>query len=198
MVFDFVFWGLGFLRLGTAGLTAQAVGAGDPAAERGDAAARAAAGAGAGPRWWWCCRGPSPAIAFAALGATPAVTAAARGYYDIRVWSAPFALVNYVVLGAVIGRGRTDLGLALQVLINLSNIALNVALVAGVGLGVRGSAFGTLLAEASAPRPASSCWRGCSGGCTAGSRSTGRACATARRWRACWASTATSWCARPR
>ena len=71
------------------------------------------------------------------------MTAAARAYYDIRIWSAPFALLNYVVLGAVIGRGRTDLGLLLQVLINLSNIALNVTLVAGFGYGVRGSAFGT-------------------------------------------------------
>ena len=75
------------------------------------------------------------------------MTEAARGYFDIRIWSAPFALLNYVVLGAVIGRGRTDVGLVLQVVINLTNIALNVGLVMGFGLGVRGSATGTLLSE---------------------------------------------------
>ncbi len=90
---------------------------------------------------------PIAAIAFAALDATPTVTEAARGYFDIRIWSAPFALLNYVVLGAVIGRGRTDLGLVLQVFINLTNVALNVSLVMGFGLGVRGSATGTLIAE---------------------------------------------------
>ncbi len=90
---------------------------------------------------------PIAAIAFTALDATPAVTQAARSYFDIRIWSAPFALLNYVVLGAVIGRGRTDLGLVLQVFINLTNVALNVGLVIGFGLGVRGSATGTLVAE---------------------------------------------------
>ncbi len=146
VIFDFVFWGLGFLRMGTAGLTAQAVGAGDLAAERATLLRALLLALGLGTLLIALQR-PIASVAFAALGATPAVTAAARSYYDIRIWSAPFALTNYVVLGAVIGRGRTDLGLVLQVLINLSNIALNVALVAGAGLGVRGSAVGTLLAE---------------------------------------------------
>lgn len=146
VIFDFVFWALGFLRLGTAGITAQAVGAGDVAEERATLL-RSLLLALALAALVLALQKPIAAIAFAALDATPAVTAAARAYYDIRIWSAPFALVNYVVLGAVIGRGRTDIGLMLQVLINLGNIALNVALVAGFGLGVRGSAFGTLSAE---------------------------------------------------
>ncbi len=87
-------------------------------------------------------------VAFAAMDATPAVTEAARRYFDIRIWAAPFTLVNYVVLGALIGRGRTDIGLVLQILINLTNVAFNVILVTAFGLGVRGSAFGTLGAEA--------------------------------------------------
>jgi MATE family multidrug resistance protein len=57
--------------------------------------------------------------------------------------------VNYAVLGALTGRGRTDFALALQVFINLLNIALNVTLVYGFSLGVRGSAAGTLVAEIS-------------------------------------------------
>ena len=146
VIFDFVFWGLGFLRLGTAGMTAQAVGAGDRDEERATLV-RALLLAVALGLLVILLQKPIAAIAFAALGATPEVTAAARGYYDIRIWSAPFALVNYVVLGAVIGRGRTDIGLLLQVLINLGNIVLNVTLVAGLGLGVRGSATGTLVAE---------------------------------------------------
>ena len=147
VVFDFVFWALGFLRLGTAGLTAQAIGAGDVEEERATLL-RALLLALALAVLVILLREPIAWIAFAALDASPAVTEAARGYYDIRIWSAPFALLNYVVLGAVIGRGRTDLGLALQVFINLSNIALNVTLVLGFGLGVRGSAAGTLVAEA--------------------------------------------------
>ena len=86
-------------------------------------------------------------IAFAALGASPEVTEAARIYYDIRIWSAPFAFATYAILGALIGRGRTDLGLSLQIAINLVNIALNVLLVYGFGLGIFGSGLGTLIAE---------------------------------------------------
>jgi MATE family multidrug resistance protein len=86
-------------------------------------------------------------IAFAALGASPEVTEAARVYYDIRIWSAPFAFATYAILGALIGRGRTDIGLSLQIAINVANIALNVVLVYGFGLGIFGSGLGTLVAE---------------------------------------------------
>ena len=146
VIFDFLFWGFGFLRQGTAGMTAQAVGAGDREEQRATLL-RALLLALALGVLLIALQSPIAAIAFAALDATPAVTEAARGYFDIRIWSAPFALLNYVVLGAVIGRGRTDVGLVLQVVINLTNIALNVGLVMGFGLGVRGSATGTFLSE---------------------------------------------------
>ena len=146
VIFDFVFWGFGFLRLGTAGLTAQAVGAGDLGEQQATTARALVLAVGLGAALI-ALQVPIAWLAFSAMSASPAVTEAARAYYDIRIWSAPFALVNYVVLGSLTGRGRTDLGLALQVLINVSNIVLNLWLVAGVGLGVRGSALGTVTAE---------------------------------------------------
>ena len=147
VIFDFIFWALGFLRLGTAGLTAQAVGAGD-ADEQRATVFRALILATVLAIGVIALQMPIARVAFWAMDATPAVTEAARSYFDIRIWSAPFALVNYVVLGAVIGRGRTDIGLGLQIFVNLINIAFNVTLVIGFGLGVRGSASGTLAAEA--------------------------------------------------
>ncbi len=75
--------------------------------------------------------------AFALVGASDAVTQAAWAYYDVRIWSAPFAFANFSILGSVIGRGRTDLGLLLQVTINLLNIVLTLIFV-GLGLGVTG------------------------------------------------------------
>ncbi len=77
----------------------------------------------------------------------PEVTSAARHYFDIRIWSAPFVLINYAVLGAIVGRGRTGMALVLQLLIHLVNVGFNVVLVYGLALGVRGSAAGTLAAE---------------------------------------------------
>jgi multidrug resistance protein, MATE family len=147
VIFDFIFWGFGFLRMGTAGLTAQALGSGDPT-EQSATLIRALLLAGLIGLALIVLQEPIAWIGFHSLGASPEVTQAARAYYDIRIWSAPFVLANYAVVGAITGRGRTDIALGLQVFINLVNIALNVWLVYGLTFGVRGSAAGTLIAEA--------------------------------------------------
>jgi MATE family multidrug resistance protein len=146
IVFDFLFWSFGFLRQGTSGLTAQALGAADTTRQCATLVRALVSGIGIGAALILL-QSAIAWIAFSALGATPEVTLAAREYFDIRIWSAPFVLVNYAVLGALTGRGRTDFALALQVFVNLLNIALNVTLVYGFSLGVRGSAVGTLVAE---------------------------------------------------
>ena len=87
VIFDFLFWGFGFLRQGTAGMTAQAVGAGDEEEQRATLV-RASLLAIALGIMLIALQRPIAAIAFVALDATPAVTEAARGYFDIRIWSA--------------------------------------------------------------------------------------------------------------
>lgn len=146
VIFDFIFWSFGFLRMGTAGLTAQALGADDGGEQRATLL-RALIVALAIGTAMICLQAPIAWTGFGALAASPEVTGAGRQYFDIRIWSAPFALANYAFMGAIVGRGRTDIALALQVLINLGNIGLNVAFVYGLGLGVQGSAIGTLAAE---------------------------------------------------
>jgi MATE family multidrug resistance protein len=146
MIFNFLFWSFGFLRMGTAGLVAQALGANDGAEQRAALlrALMVALGIGAA---MILLRLPMAYLCIGALGASPEVSGAARLYFDIRIWSAPFALANYAFAGALVGRGRTDLALALQILMNLGNIALNCFFVYGLSLGVKGSAAGTLFAE---------------------------------------------------
>lgn len=146
VIFDFVFWSFGFLRIGTAGLTAQAFGAGDLAGERAALIRALILAFGIGIVMILL-RAPMAWISFAFLDASQAVTGAARDYFGIRIWSAPFVLGNYAVLGAITGRGRTSVVLALQVAIHLVNIGLSLALVYGFGLGMRGCAAGTLAAE---------------------------------------------------
>ncbi len=146
IMFNFLFWSFGFLRMGTAGLTAQAFGAGDGAEQRATLARALIVAFGIGTAMLvlqapigWICAGM--------LDASPGAAAAAQLYYDIRIWSAPFALANYALFGALVGRGRTGAALAIQVIMNLGNIGLNFAFVYGLSLGVRGSAAGTLAAE---------------------------------------------------
>jgi MATE family multidrug resistance protein len=146
VIFDFLFWSFGSLRMATAGLTAQAVGAGD----RGEVdrtLARALAVAALVGLALVLLQWPIGTLAFVFVGASDAVDAALATYFGIRIWAAPFALANYVILGSTLGRGRSDLGLVLQVAINVANIVLTTALVAGFGLGIAGAAFGTVLAE---------------------------------------------------
>ncbi|AWI81950.1 MATE family efflux transporter [Parazoarcus communis] len=146
LVFTFVFWGFGFLRMGTTGLTAQALGSGDTeelVAGLGRALLIAAVVGAALVSLQW----PIREIAFALLEASDRTEGLARSYFDIRIWAAPATLANYALLGWFIGLGRTDIGLVLQLVLNLVNIALDALFVLGLGLDVRGVALGTLFAE---------------------------------------------------
>jgi MATE family multidrug resistance protein len=62
----------------------------------------------------------------------------AKQYYAVRVFAAPAALVNYVALGFVIGVQDTRAALALLLLLNITNILLDVLFVIGFGWGVEG------------------------------------------------------------
>jgi MATE family multidrug resistance protein len=93
---------------------------------------------------------PIAFIAFALLDGGPEVEALARGYFDIRIWSAPFALANYALAGWFIGLGRAKIALVLQVFLNIVNVFFNIWLALGLGWGVAGIAAGTLIAEVSA------------------------------------------------
>ena len=145
--FDFVFWGLGSLRPSTAGLTAQAVGEGSDYRVR-LTAYRAFAVALVLGLLLVIFRIPILDLALFLLSPSDAVQNAARIYIGIRMWSAPFALANYVILGSLIGRGRTDIGLGLQVAINGAKMALTIVLVSGEGYGLAGAAIGTVIADA--------------------------------------------------
>ena len=146
VIFDAIFWSFWALRMATAGLTAQAVGARDEREVDRTLARALAAGALAGLALV-VLQLPLAAAAFAISGASPAVVEGLSTYFHIRILSAPFVLANYAVLGSVLGRGRTDLGLLLQVAINCVNIALTLALVVGLERGIGGAALATVCAE---------------------------------------------------
>jgi MATE family multidrug resistance protein len=149
VIFTLVFWSFGFLRMGTTGLTAQACGRHDPE-EAANVLGRALLVAFAAGIALIVLQWPLREAAFAAVHASPRVESLARGYFDIRIWSAPGALANYALLGWFIGLGRTDIGLGVQLILNLANAALDALFVLGFGWDVRGVALGTLLAEISA------------------------------------------------
>ncbi|QCX51319.1 MATE family efflux transporter [Ralstonia pseudosolanacearum] len=144
--FNFVFWGFGFLRMGTTGLVAQAHGAGDARGLRANVARALLLALGIGLALL-VLQGPAIRFTLALLGASDAVTRMAGSYCHARIWSAPFALANYVVLGTLLGRQQVRLALLLQVFINLVNMAAVLGLVLGAGLGVGGIGAATAVAD---------------------------------------------------
>ena len=85
--------------------------------------------------------------AFWVSPASAEVEALARDYMSIRVWSAPAAIAIYGLSGWLIAQERTGAMLMIQLLMNLSNILLDLWFVLGLGLGVEGVAIATLIAE---------------------------------------------------
>ena len=147
IVFDVVFASFNFLRSGTTGLVSQAFGRKDTREEQaifwraflvalvsGMALLVAAPLIVAGGIWF--------------IAAEPRVSESLATYVYIRLISAPFALVNYAILGYVLGRGEAGIGLALQLILNLSNIGLSIYLGLWLGWGLEGVAWGTVGGEA--------------------------------------------------
>jgi MATE family multidrug resistance protein len=149
VIFSFLFWGFGFLRMGTTGFTAQAHGAGD-AAELRACLLRPLALAVAFGCLVIALQSPLRQVALWAMEASAEVEGHTAVYFDIRVWSAPAVLVNYVVLGWLLGVQRPRAALALQILMNGINIGLDLIFVIGLGWDVAGVAWATLIAETTA------------------------------------------------
>ena len=146
LVFDIVFLTFNFLRAGTTGLVAQAYGAGDQR-EIAATLARSLILAVAIGIVLLAFNAPIFALAQHLIGGSPAVGVATRAYWNIRVFAAPMALANYVILGWLIGLGRAGYGLALQLVLNAVNIVVSVVLVHGFGFGVAGVGWASLAAE---------------------------------------------------
>ena len=146
LVFDCTYWLFAFLRMGTVALTAQALGAGN-AVEQRAVLFRALVVAGAIGLMLLALHRPLAIVIYDLMGGSAAVTEAARTYFIVRIWSAPFALGNYCVLGWLIGQARTGTALALQTVINLVNMAATAVLVLACDLGVIGAALGSVIAE---------------------------------------------------
>ena len=146
MIFNFLFWGMGFLRMGTTGLTAKAVGE-----EKPDDISLV------------LFRGLLLAfflglllilfqsfiyrLIFYFVETSNEVLFHAQQYFQIRIWAAPATLGSYVLLGWFLGQGKPRLNLLLVVLVNLINIFLDIVLVLWLDMNSAGVAWATLIAE---------------------------------------------------
>jgi multidrug resistance protein, MATE family len=146
VIFGFIYWGFGFLRMGTTGLVAQAAGAGRTDEARLVLLRALAIALGFGIALW-ALQVPIFWTARTLFDASAEVEAQAGLYFHVRVWSAPAALANYALIGWFIGMRNTRAALVLQLWMNGLNIVLAVTFVIGLGWGVAGVATATMLSE---------------------------------------------------
>lgn len=146
VLFNFLFWSFGFLRMATTGLIAQAWGASDGLLMR-KHLLRALLVAMIGGGAVVLLQVPLIHLGLTLLGGSDAVKESAVAYSSARIWSAPAALGNFVVLGYLLGQQRVTLSLVLQVALNLINLVATLTLVFVFDWGVAGIGSGTAIAE---------------------------------------------------
>ncbi len=146
VIFDYSYWSFGFLRMGTTGTTAQAVGRGDQR-EIYHILYRALAVALAVAVVLLLARHLIRDIGFAVLSGSPGVEQAGAGYFNARIWGAPATLSNYVLLGWLLGRERAREALLIVVLGNLANLALDYVFIMHFGWAAWGAGAATALSQ---------------------------------------------------
>ena len=139
-------WACNFLRMGTTGFTAQALGRKDNIEIK---------------AIFWRSLFMAQAIAwllimlqdyyaqaaFYFMEGTPEVISLARTYYDIRIWGLPASIANFALVGWFLGLHNTRIPLLLLITTNSLNIVLNITFVVGLGMDVDGVAYASLISE---------------------------------------------------
>lgn len=146
MIFNFLYWNFGFLRMGTTGLTAQAFGRNDKIDIVGTLAKATIVSLIIALLlliFSW----PLLQMASVLLNVIPAQQDLVALYFGIRIWAAPATLFLYVIMGWYFGMQNAIFPLIITILINIVNIALSAFFVVYWDWGVEGVAWGTVIAQ---------------------------------------------------
>ena len=145
-IFGFLFGGFNFLRMGTTGITAQRFGARDFSGLRialGQALIVSIAIAIA----IIALQLPLSTITMRLIGPEAHIGVFAQQYFNIRIWSAPATLANYVLIGWFLGLQNARVPLIIVLAINVTNIILDLVFVLLLGMTVDGVASASVIAE---------------------------------------------------
>ena len=146
LIFSFVYWGFGFLRMGTTGFVAQAMGAADDKELHALVFRTVFIGAAIGVVLI-ILQKLIGEFSIYLLSASEEIKDLIKDYFYIRIWGAPATLITFSLIGTLIGMGWTKRLLWVQLFLNGLNIMFNITFVVGFGMGVKGIALGTVLAE---------------------------------------------------
>ena len=146
IIFSFIYWGFGFLRMATTGLTAQAFG-GKDLLECGRLLLQALSIGIAASLVLFVCQWQLIDLSFRLIDASPEVEHLARAYFHIRLYAAPATLCLHAFHGVFLGLQNARYPMLLTIVVNLVNIVLNLVFVQLLGMKVEGVALATVIAQ---------------------------------------------------
>jgi MATE family multidrug resistance protein len=151
VLFNYIYWTFGFLRMGTTGTTAQAVGRADQEAVLLTLLRNAVLAIGLG-LIILVLQYPLRELGFALLSAAPEVKSSGIAYYNALIWGAPATLLNFVLIGWLLGREQGGRVLLLSIFGNGANVVLDYLFIvqwgwesAGAGIATAASQYLMLL-----------------------------------------------------
>lgn len=146
MIFNLIYWNFGFLRMGTAGMTAQAYGSKDTT-ECLQILARAVSIGGSAAIMILILQQFLLWITLLAIGPSDEVLDLARTYFHICVWGAPAILMTMEIKGWFIGMQDSRSPMIISIGVNVVNIIASLAAVYMFDMGFKGIPTGTVIAE---------------------------------------------------
>jgi MATE family multidrug resistance protein len=146
MIFNFIYWNFGFLRMGTTGITAQAFGEKDDS-EIMQTLSRALLVALILAIFIFSMQIPFGNMSFYLMNISSEQYHLVEEYFYIRIWAAPATLGLFVMMGWFFGMQNAIFPLIITVFVNLVNILLSYFFVKILSWDVAGVAWGTVIAQ---------------------------------------------------
>ena len=142
-----LFWSFGFLRMGTTGFTARALGAGDRGRVQSTLQEACIFGLLIGLLIVATQQWTLPIAVQLLTKENTSLACLAREYSSIRIWAAPAALVTYALIGWLIGLQKTRDAMWVLIATNMINLILDYALIVQLDMNSAGAAWASLSAE---------------------------------------------------
>ncbi len=146
VIFDFLYWGMGFLRMGTTGIVAQAHGKNDATEIRTLLVQSMLVGLAIALVFLFL---QKPIINFGLtlLEGSEDVKYYAAEYCRWMIWGAPALMILFSVNGWLLGMQNAVASLTLGITVNVINIILDIVFVVYLEMDVRGVALATVIAQ---------------------------------------------------
>ena len=146
MIFNFIYWGMGFLRMGTVGFTGQAMGRKDKK-----------------EIFLVLARALSIAVFISIIlvilhsfiidwsllltNSSLDIESEAKAYFQVRIWALPATLIILTLSGWFIGMQNTIYPMIISIFSNIINITLSFFFIYYMGMKTEGVALGTVIAQ---------------------------------------------------